>query len=470
MKNFKRVLFIMVAFLVVGTTNVNAQDYTANVEELLTDGKLVIKSIKPTTFEQSYLIISEYVGEKIEGCYTDNYNVDYTSADIVCGQTEQTFPVSIVYDYDSGVKTIVDEYVSNITKDRFAVSDLEVINFWLYGQGNVENLSKYSEEFKKQINYKNFILDVRMGSSEPFLTEVGGPGKFKYDDVLYSLSDEMFVEAKHIIYVPTGTSEANLLSVAQKRIDDYVGKNNVVLSEYSAFLTDYIALLTEWNESYPENMKKTPEEINQEAEQFLQDELTKAGATKVFKATVGEKSYNLFIVADSSKMVTPTYKTSDLQTDVTITSDKGMIPLDTLIKVSKITGGSSYDEIIKILNIANSEMFDLSLYSNSLEEKITKLDDGSFEVRIPISEKFKGKDLVVYYIADDGKKVEYTVKIDGEYAVFNTNHFSIYTLAEMEEKNPQTFDGIMNSIILGSISIIGIVGCCLFLSKRKKVN
>lgn len=476
MKNVKRILFMFIAFLVISAVNVNAQDFSAKIDELLTDGKLVMKSIKPTTDDEASIIISEYIGENIEGCYTNNYNADYTSADIVCGYgTPETFPISITYEYDETIKAIVDGYVNKITKDRFSVNDLEVINFWLYGEGNAENLSKYSEEFKKLINYKNFILDIKMGSDEPFATEVGGPGKFKYDNVLYNLSDEIFVEASHIIYVPTGTSDENLLSVAQKRIDDYVGSNKVILSSYSEFLNDYIALLTEYNENYPESLRKTSDEINQEAQQFLQDELTEAGATKVFKATIGDKEYSLFIVADSSKMVTTSYKTSDLQTDVTITSDNGKIPLDTLIKVSKLTSGSSYDKIIKILNITANEMFDLNLYSISLDKNITKLEDGSFEVRIPISEKFKGKSLIVYYVDEEGKKVEYTVTIDGDYAVFNTNHFSIYTLAEdpqasASEENPQTYDGIINLIFLGSISMIGIVGCSLFLNKRKETN
>ena len=59
-----------------------------------------------------------------------------------------------------------------------------------------------------------------------------------------------------------------------------------------------------------------------------------------------------------------------------------------------------------------------------------ELEDGSFEVRIPLSEKLKGKDLVAYYVDDNGNKEEHEVTIKEGYAVFNTNHFSTYTLAE----------------------------------------
>lgn len=65
-----------------------------------------------------------------------------------------------------------------------------------------------------------------------------------------------------------------------------------------------------------------------------------------------------------------------------------------------------------------------------------ELEDGSFEVRIPLSEKLKGKDLVAYYVDDNGNKEEHEVTIKEGYAVFNTNHFSTYTLAEKPAETP----------------------------------
>jgi hypothetical protein len=59
------------------------------------------------------------------------------------------------------------------------------------------------------------------------------------------------------------------------------------------------------------------------------------------------------------------------------------------------------------------------------------LSNGQFEVRIPISEKFKGKNLIVYYVNDNGDIDEHKVSIKENFAVFNTDHFSIYTLAEV---------------------------------------
>lgn len=133
-----------------------------------------------------------------------------------------------------------------------------------------------------------------------------------------------------------------------------------------------------------------------------------------------------------------------------------------MIKVDKLIPGDIYNKIMKILNVTNSETFDISLFAKSISKYITKLEDGSFEVRIPIKESLQNKNLIVYYVDDEGKKEEYEVTIENGYAKFNTNHFSIYTLAEKpitkneEIKNPETSDKIIYDFIIGATSILGI--------------
>ena len=134
--------------------------------------------------------------------------------------------------------------------------------------------------------------------------------------------------------------------------------------------------------------------------------------------------------------------------------------------------------IVWSLDIMNTEiqnMFDLKLYSNAQNKYIKKLDNGTFEVRIPINNELKNKELVVYYVDENNNKQVYDVTIKDGYAIFNTNHFSIYTLAEKSSstetktpsitkeekkediKNPATSDNITYYVILTAISILGIV-------------
>ncbi len=112
----------------------------------------------------------------------------------------------------------------------------------------------------------------------------------------------------------------------------------------------------------------------------------------------------------------------------------------------------------------------MKLYSNTLEDYITKLDNGTFEVRIPLSEKLAEEDLIVYYVDENDEIEEHEVKKEDGYAVFMTNHFSIYTLAETssnpEITNPPTYDGITTYYILGGVSLLGLILVGLYTKKK----
>ncbi len=159
----------------------------------------------------------------------------------------------------------------------------------------------------------------------------------------------------------------------------------------------------------------------------------------------------VMVIKDSSKVIDTDLevKTRDAKSGVMIsnTGKMNVIPLDTLIQVSKLTSGDDYDKVVsaleKVVNKDNIDMFDLKLFSNAAANYITKLDDGTFEVRIPLSDKLKDKaSLIAYYVDDNNEVKEYEVKIevvDGvKYGVFTTDHFSVYTLAEKEvEEEPK---------------------------------
>lgn len=157
------------------------------------------------------------------------------------------------------------------------------------------------------------------------------------------------------------------------------------------------------------------------------------------------------VIKDSSKIVDDDFEVTsrDAKSGVTISNSgtNNVIPLDTLIEVSKITSGDDYNKIVKaleaVLDKDNMEMFDLKLFSKSASNYITKLENGKFEVRIPLSDKFKDKSLIAYYVDDKNNIKEYTVtvkSIDGVlYGVFTTDHFSVYTLSTKEEEKEPVF-------------------------------
>ena len=155
-----------------------------------------------------------------------------------------------------------------------------------------------------------------------------------------------------------------------------------------------------------------------------------------FEITNNGETYRFIVMKDSDKMITPTYASADIATNVTVSSTDSSVPLDTRVAVDKLTSGTEYDKIMNILDVEEHETFDITLYSEVKGDYVTKLDNGNFEVKIPISDALKGKDdLVAYYVDENDEIVPYDVDIDGDYAVFATDHFSIYTIAEAPNTN-----------------------------------
>ena len=169
-------------------------------------------------------------------------------------------------------------------------------------------------------------------------------------------------------------------------------------------------------------------------------------------------------------MIVPSYKTVDMKTEVEVSSDDTSIPLDTTVTVKAVKN----DNIKKAVGTDAYKAYDISLYSSAKKEQIKKLDNGNFEVSIPVPENLKGKDnLVIYYVTDKGIEGEYTADLSKKgYAVFETNHFSTYVLAEegtvKKDVTPATGNifNILNIVTITTVlSFAGLV-----VLKRKKAK
>lgn len=416
-----------------------------------------------------YIFKNQYYGYSLDFTHGENAcNEDYTRCKLLITATGEEYKtVDIKYIYDEKIEEEIDNLTKELgSKAIFKLKDFELINLWLNGGSSIN----YSDEYKKIVAYKNFYLDIRAGSDDSLITESFGIGYYTYDGTLYKAINELGTKGYNILYVDSNVSNDKLLETIQNRIDNYIGagKMTIYASDYDVdtYYNEKKSGLNQYyepeNEFYKEEMKELEELKNTSSD------------GKIYVAKIGNNEYRFVISKNTEKMYTPKLITSDFKTNITISTDKtNTIPLDTMINIKELTSGEEYNKILKILNITNNEMFDISLFSNSIKDYITKLKDGSFEVRIPITEKFKDKELVVYYVDDEGKITEYPVTIEDEYAIFNTNHFSIYTLAEktiIEEKNPNTGDNILVYIILGGVALLGIITCAVVYLKKKKTN
>ncbi|MDD6880411.1 MAG: LPXTG cell wall anchor domain-containing protein [Firmicutes bacterium] len=406
---------------------------------------------------------------------------------VIIGYNSEKKEVPVKYEYDSQIASDVKKFTDKFPADKswFEVSDLELINYFINFDSTVyENpdffvpyadpLANFSGELKKLLSNTNMFMDVipGAGDDDTFITARVGTAFFGYGDTVYYLSDQLGARGNHVIYVPanTGDSEEALIAAAKARINNYIGSGKVDIKKAEdisiesykaeweesldkniqnakAFLDECIAQIESIKKNDPNNTeglamwernKKYAEEdleyIKAYKIEFMNSIsfLDKAAGGLTFELSITGRNdtYNFVIIKDDAKLAVPTYASADLKTDVAVATSSSQIPLDTMIEVKNVTSGTEYDRIMKVLDVENSKTFDIKLHSASKDDYVTKLDNGKFEVKIPIDKQFEGKNLVVYYVDAKGNTTEHAVTVKGGFATFETDHFSIYTLAE----------------------------------------
>ena len=530
--------------LLLGLFLIPTMTFAFNIDDVKSKKELVVKSIKPTD-ENSFMIISDSFSQKNGGYYLSDCSDDFSLCNISYQGEEVATGIKITYKYDPVVKTVVDAIIKKIPAEgkEFVLNDIEAVSYAKYVQAfwmlteqpddlpesEYPNPIRFSEEYRKFIGYNNFIFEPRMGYESAYSEGMGGTATFEYEDTIYGTADGISTKVNYVIYVNDDTTDP--LKEIQTRLSKYFPGVKVTYDDSSSVVDqlkneverdkqEFIACknLKDTLDAVPENERDymsnpgfrqndeqynnmcskygtwrdtslvfgDPDEHAKEYEEILKEEeysFVDNALPGIYTITFKDGGEVYFpAVKDSSKVFNGSTNiiTVDSSSSVEV-STKGLIPLDTLIKVARLTSGEEYEAILKVLNKTDVEMFDLKLFSKSADKYITKLDDGSFEVKLPIKDEFMGKDLVVYFVDENDKVEEYEVEVKDGFAVFNTSHFSIYTLAIADKKeetvaiaeeepvavinNPATSDNI--ELYFGML-IISIIGAGSVLARKIK--
>lgn len=162
----------------------------------------------------------------------------------------------------------------------------------------------------------------------------------------------------------------------------------------------------------------------------------------------------------------------DSTTGIGFEAEVAKVPANTVISVEKVTSGENFNKINIILgdNVNEMAAYNISLLSNGVKIQ----PKGNIKVYLPIPSGFDISNLTVYYInTETGAKESFDVTIETiegiKYAVFETNHFSTYILAEKKEKDDTPKTGSKNNLIeIASItSIISLAGI-IVVKKRQQ--
>lgn len=491
----KKILtFTLAVFMFLGTAYAkepSQEEKEALLNKVAPNGVITIKGEKPVNptdeeYWSSNEVFFNVTASKIlknsqlyvmGGCDTEDYkSCSMTIINEIEGWSTELREVEVKFEEPSKKDSqIVNKLIKKFRKydsndgNAYQISDLNLINFYLTSKGKVlvesENRNiaiSYSNEIIKLTNGDKFTFyfspAAGVGDTSDYLYEIAaGPTAINYNGYSYYAGD-LAVALNKVLYIPSSTEDnpEAYISAAAKRLKDYLGDNNIEIT-YGGRIEELQATI-----------------VDEYAAPCYNDEILDHTKTdgNYYNIKIGNQIHKFYIVKDDTKLSNPTYLGSDLTTDTTITSIDSSIPLDTIINVEEITS----DNIKKILGTDKYKAYNITLYSNGMEDNITKLSNGKFLVKIPVPSEYNGKNLVVYYINSNNEKEEHKVTIKDNYITFETNHFSTYILTELQNsnnsnnsiENPKTLDSITKYIILGVIALAGIIGCIIYIIKNKK--
>ena len=395
--------------------------------------------------------------------YLTEFNKE--KAKLVFNSVESHFMNIEFTEGNSQHQKIVDDIIEKFGSKRIKINfdDLEFINNFyytdnrLFGMVNVNSKSLY-DILSEKINNKHisyFYVDGAGGGGPYSSTSLGEIVLF-YDGIGYGkLNSTLEANMRNIIYIPDDTEDSidAYIKAAQKRIDDYLGKNSGVLVSFSHNLVD--------------------DEID-----FDDIEITNSDGNS-YKLNYKGRESSFIIVKDSSKMKTSTFSAVDVNNNVVVESESANYPMNTVVSSEKIDI-DKYKEVLNKLGLSEADIIDINLYSPSIG-LISDFDSVSFDVSIPIDiDKYNGKKLYAYYIDDNGNIEEHPITMNDFIANFKTNHFSTYIISEkvdneiidsiILENNPQTGDNIILYVSILGGSVVAIIAIVIYLKFKKSAK
>lgn len=133
------------------------------------------------------------------------------------------------------------------------------------------------------------------------------------------------------------------------------------------------------------------------------------------------------VIVRKEKATEPVKK-EESTTKIKLEADTTVIPSNTVLETKEVKEEKTLKVVKESLKEVSNKYvtYDITLTSNNAKIQ----PNGKVKISIPIPTGFDTTKLVVYRISEDGTKTKYDVNIAGEYATFETDHFSTYVLAE----------------------------------------
>ena len=147
-----------------------------------------------------------------------------------------------------------------------------------------------------------------------------------------------------------------------------------------------------------------------------------------YTVTGKDDFYHSWVILRKEKPITST----DKETNIQFEASKDVVPANTVLEAKIVNDETTLNQIRVSMQDTSTKYvtYDITLKSNNVAIQ----PNGKVQVSIPIPKDFDKNNLVVYRIEPSGNKIAYEIKLKSingqDYAVFETDHFSNYVLAE----------------------------------------
>lgn len=459
--NLKIVLMIVLfAMLLIGTTKVNAVEVT---EEYLQNMLDVLPS-------EMYLDISEVEYEKVGNIITENIKNILKEHNIAYEEIEERIKIKDVTINGLDIEISTYGSVLYLNKDNFyntevyiqATKDNTIYSNYTKSKtvkliyNNTKNYNSADEQIVKNLklptppkyftydfnealanqngnlgnmilkNISNYYQSKNNDTTIKFIADSGAWGDTVIDFGFHGISlgifkNDILYDSRYLTIIPV---------VCQMTVPSNVGDTDEDYINYATpIIKDYCKEVYETNNITLIKGAKTDESTYYKPIEIENGYTIKSNGEEIGRIILKKEKSNTPTVPTTP--TTPTVEQvtkEDKETNIKLSTSTSVVPQNTVL-IAKEQKEEKVVNVVKesLKDITSKfKIYDITLMSDN---KVIQ-PNGNVKISLPIPEGYDKTKLEIYRIEENGEKTKYDVKVEDNYATFETNHFSNYVLAE----------------------------------------
>ena len=186
--------------------------------------------------------------------------------------------------------------------------------------------------------------------------------------------------------------------------------------------------------------------------------------------TYGGRQITFDVTVAAEAENTPPIAIDDEKTGIKLETDDGVVPPDTVIQAEPVTEGGNFTIVNDALAQTSRKWvaYDISLLSDNVKIQ----PSGKVKITMPVPKGMNKNKMALFHVAEDGTLTQIPFALDEtkDHLIFETDHFSLYAVAETDDANPSTGDGGQGALpwVAGLLLLAG--AAILLMRKRPAVR